>query len=220
MWRHSIVERLTNSGRQLPALFIMPYNPIEYWTERGMSEDNFQINIDHHLNQREKLRMLLQQLGIIKSVLEIGCGNGRLTAELFASKIEIEEYVGIDISQDRIDRLQKRLESGNIQLYNQVQVQFFAIPFEKLNLHVKKDLVFASEVLLHVKPEDIEVFMRRMINHCSGFIVHIDWWQKDYIGDIAEHNFRHDYETLWTQLGQRVEIIPISDNQAMFVVKM
>jgi SAM-dependent methyltransferase len=87
---------------------------------------------------RRILKSMIRPLGI-KSMLDIGCGQGSLLAEL---KLEFPyiELCGVDISKTGVELAQKRVPEG----------QFWVIDVAREALNKKCDLVICSEVLEHI----------------------------------------------------------------------
>ena len=69
------------------------YNPTEYWHERGkVYKKNFIYDKDKRLQEEFLLTHLNGISGSFKSVLELGCGFGRITKLLLTNYDNITEY--------------------------------------------------------------------------------------------------------------------------------
>jgi SAM-dependent methyltransferase len=90
---------------------------------------------------RRILKTMIRPLDI-KSILDVGCGQGSLLAEL---KLEFPhiEPCGVDISQSAVKLARQRLPYG----------EFWVMDIARETLNKKCDLVICSEVLEHI-PDD------------------------------------------------------------------
>jgi trans-aconitate methyltransferase len=111
-----------------------------------------------------------------ESVLEVGCGFGRI-ARLIRSVRPDAEYTGIDISPTMI-------ASADVP---GVIVSSLA----DYRPRRKYDLVIAVEVLMHVPPRDVQAAVRKLDRLASRYIVTCDWTVP--VANVADHNFLHDY---------------------------
>jgi SAM-dependent methyltransferase len=92
----------------------------------------------------EHLREFVRSLGRIERALDLGCGDGRLTAELDAG-----ELTGADVSAVALDRARGRVPGARL-----VGVDpDAALPFEDGEF----DLVLLAETLEHVR--DVQLFL-------------------------------------------------------------
>ncbi len=137
------------------------------------------------------------------SVLELGAGTGRMT------KIMLEElkgrYLYTIVEQDK-DKVMKMFDSMNGQLSVYPLIGDI-MEFIELNHSHDYDLILASEVFMHIKPEDIS----KLISKCSEFlttngtILNIDWstTKGEYMKGIEKSKwcFIHDYDKLYTKNG-------------------
>ncbi len=160
--------------------------------------------MDEYLDQQGKLKMELCKLdlsGDRTSVIEVGCSSDGFTQELMDTLV-IDEYIGINESlielHKVIDKIVKKAGMS----------QFFQIPFDKLNLKKKKSIIFSSGVLSKTDENEVSIVMRRMILASSKYVIHID------------DDNSHDYEKLWIQLGEEVEVIPTMGRKAIYVVRL
>ena len=90
-------------------------------------------------HQREWGTKLIAELGLrgTESVLDLGCGDGTLTAQL-ADLVPQGEVVGIDASQGMIDAARPK-ERGSL--------RFFLLDINNLNLTARFDIVFSNATL-------------------------------------------------------------------------
>lgn len=134
--------------------------------------------------------------GSFKSVLELGCGFGRITQLLLTNYNNITEYLAVDISPDQIEN-DKSLLSPTNKLSQQVKLDFLVSDIQSLRLDKQYDLVILSEVLLHILPTDIDSVIKKLITLSKKHIINIDWYEDIPPKSQASHNFIHQYEALY-----------------------
>jgi SAM-dependent methyltransferase len=172
------------------------YNPSEYWHERGkIYKKNFRYDKNKRLQEEFLIAHLNNISGSFKSVLELGCGFGRITQLLLSNYNNISEYLAVDISPDQIENAKSLLSSSK--LPNQVKLDFLVSDIQSLRLDKEYDLVLLSEVLLHILPEDIDSIIKKLITLSKKHIINIDWYEDNPPKSQASHNFIHQYETLY-----------------------
>jgi SAM-dependent methyltransferase len=174
----------------------LSYNPSEYWHERGKV---YQKNFRYDDNKRLQEEFLIDYLNVIsgtfKSVLELGCGFGRITKLLLSNYSNITEYLAVDISPHQIENAKSLLSSMN--LSDKVKLDFMVSDIQSLNLDKKYDLVILSEVLLHILPNEIDSIIKKLLSLSNKNIINIDWYEDNPPEEHAPHNFIHQYETLY-----------------------
>ena len=174
----------------------MSYNPSEYWHERGkIYKKNFRYDKNKRLQEEFLIAHLNNISGSFKTVLELGCGFGRITQLLLSNYNNISEYLAVDISPDQIENAKSLLSSSK--LPNQVKLDFLVSDIQSLRLDKEYDLVLLSEVLLHILPEDIDSIIKKLITLSKKHIINIDWYEDNPPKSQASHNFIHQYETLY-----------------------
>jgi SAM-dependent methyltransferase len=182
------------------------YNPSEYWHERGKV---YQKNFRYDKNKRLQEEFLITHLngisGSFKSVLELGCGFGRITKLLLTNYSNITEYLAVDISPDQIENAKKLLSSTK--LPNEIKLDFLVSDIQSLKLDKKYDLVILSEVLLHILPTEIDSIIKKLITLSNKHIINIDWYADHSPRIQARHNFIHQYETIYKKYTEPSTII-------------
>lgn len=88
-----------------------------------------------------------------ESLIEVGCGDGRLLAEA-ASRFENKELIGVDYSPRAI---------SFAHAFNP-KLDFRTLDVTKESLNKKFDVVLLSEVLEHIEPTDIPAFLGSLAN--------------------------------------------------------
>jgi SAM-dependent methyltransferase len=193
------------------------YNPAEYWRERGkIYKKNFRYDKSKRLQEEFLIDHLNNIAGSFKSVLELGCGFGRITQLLLTNYNNITEYLAVDISPDQIENA-KSLLSSTKSANNQVKLDFLVSDIQSLRLDKEYDLVILSEVLLHILPTDIDSIIKKLITLSNKHIINIDWYEDHSPKSQASHNFIHQYETLYKKFTDpattTITRIPIKRNK-------
>ena len=195
----------------------MSYNPSEYWRERGkVYKKNFRYDKDKRLQEEFLLTHLNDISGSFKSVLELGCGFGRITKLLLTNYDNITEYLAVDISPDQIENAKNLISSAK--LSNKVKLDFLVSDIQSLKLDKQYDLVILSEVLLHILPTEIDSIVNKLISMTKRHIINIDWYEDQPPKTQAPHNFIHQYESIYkkyTEPSTRIERIPIKKKKKL-----
>ncbi|HYJ01251.1 MAG TPA: class I SAM-dependent methyltransferase [Nitrososphaeraceae archaeon] len=198
----------------------MSYNPSEYWRERGkVYKKNFRYDKDKRLQEEFLLTHLNGISGSFKSVLELGCGFGRITKLLLTNYDNITEYLAVDISPDQIENAKTLISSAKIS--NKVKLDFLVSDIQSLKLDKQYDLVILSEVLLHILPTEIDSIVNKLISLTKRHIINIDWYEDQPPKTQAPHNFIHQYEALYkkyTEPSTIIKRIPIKRKKFMSTV--
>lgn len=165
----------------------MTFDPDQYWTLNAhliaQTSDS-----DEHRFTEGIIRDLLLQLGPIGSVIDVGCGRGRL-ARVVRDVLPAALYSGMDLGPAQIAATREVRPDGD---YFQSRLQDFR-PKRKW------DLVIASEVLLHIPPDDIQQAVKNLRRLGRRWIVTVDWTQP-VLPPIAEENWLHDYRSLFGKI--------------------
>jgi SAM-dependent methyltransferase len=194
------------------------YNPSEYWHERGKKyKENFRYDKSKRLQEEFLITHLNGISGSFKSVLELGCGFGRITQLLLTNYSNITEYLAVDISPHQIENAKTLLSSTK--LTSQVKLDFLVSDIQSLKLDKEYDLVILSEVLLHILPTEIDSIIKKLIALSKKHIINIDWYAEHPPRIQARHNFIHQYEELYkkyTEPSTIVKRIPIKRKKKLF----
>ena len=185
----------------------MSYVPKEYWLERGkLYKQEFQYNKKFKLQEQMLIDYLKKQVSF-STVLEVGCGFGRITKLLLSNFPEITEYVAVDLSPEQIENAKKYVSGVD----KRTALRFIVSDIQSLQLDSKYDLVIAPEVLLHILPSEIKDVIARLEGWSKRNIVNIDWYEEEVPRKAAPHNFIHQYEAIYRQMPRvaRVTRIPI-----------
>jgi SAM-dependent methyltransferase len=185
----------------------MSYVPKEYWLERGkVYKQEFQYNKKFKLQEQMLIDYLKKQVSF-STVLEVGCGFGRITKLLLSNFPEITEYVAVDLSPEQIENAKKYV----LGVDKRTALKFIVSDIQSLELDSKYDLVIAPEVLLHILPLEIKNVIARLESWSKRNIINIDWYEEVVPRKAAPHNFIHQYEEIYRQMPRvaRITRIPI-----------
>lgn len=165
-----------------------------YWIDRG------KIYFDQHrrLNPISKFRFRIQEESLMRllhkyefrSVLEIGCGYGRITKKILNDKnFSINKYLATDISIDQVNKAKDLVQDDRVQWKLQNVLDF--------DYDEEFDLVLASEVFMHIKPDKIGDVINKSLDASRNIVVNIDWCRPTEPLEIGGFCFQHDYEKLY-----------------------
>ena len=182
------------------------YNPIPYWREAGKTYYQDFKNNDVYFNQEVKL---LEYLGDVapnkspafESVLELGCGFGRIT-KVITDTFIIGEYVAVDVSPEQL---------SHVKVDEEVNLKLIESDIRSFTSRRKFDLVIAVEVLMHQLPSEVESIIAKMKSLSKKHVMSLDYYCEENV-ELAPHNFNHDYPSLY---GPNVTMKRIGE-QALF----
>ena len=198
----------------------MRYIPSEYWFERGKKyRDEYRPNKYAEL-QENILLDYLKNIPISSSfstILELGCGFGRIAKLLLSNFPNIMEYIAIDLSPHQIENA-KEFVKPVIDIKEHNPLKFIVSDIQSFQNEKKYDLIISSEVLLHVLPSEIEKIMNKIVDMANKHIINIDWYEGKTPKNAAPHNFIHQYETIYRSMPtvSNVYRIPIAKKESWF----
>jgi SAM-dependent methyltransferase len=171
------------------------FNVNEYWLKRGRSYIREQrLDLEYHRLQE---RFLFEVLGEVRppmqTILELGCGFGRVT-RLLAGHFPEAQITALDLSPDQLDHARTYCASlGNIGFQ---QYDFYAgAPFPGSGY----DAVIAIEVLLHHPPAMVGNLIAKL-SDIARLVVNIDW-SENWPWKTPEHVWVHDYKAIYEENG-------------------
>lgn len=164
-----------------------------YWKKRGQkfsSELENQPNyIKSYMQTQEKLVLTKLKSGNWNKILEIGCGNGRLTKSLLKIP-NVKKIVAIDISKDLIKYAMNKIQDD--------RVVFQTIDLNEFETDEKFDLVFGSEILMHIPENQIKDIISKLLNLCKKKLYFIEYYDlKQINNNTSDYCFMHDYKNLF-----------------------
>lgn len=208
---------------------ILTYNPQQYWTEQGkIYKEQFRYNKNFKLQEQMLIDYLKRNFSRSSSltVLELGCGFGRITKLLLLNFPNIKEYLAVDLSQHQIENAKEYVRPQEIIIKNEGKanpdIKFLVSDIQSLQVDKKYDLVIASEVLMHVLPSEINEVISKLVNLSDKHIVNIDWYEKQIPKRVAPHNFIHNYEEIYKNIPSitLVNRIPIEKKKGLLSFKI
>jgi trans-aconitate methyltransferase len=142
------------------------------------------------------------------TVLEVGCGFGRITKLLLSNFPYITDYLAVDLSVDQIENAKEFVRPA---VARHDQLNFVVSDIQSFQNQKKYDLVLASEVLMHVLPSDIDEVMRKLVTISKNHVINIDWYEEQTPKKAAPHNFVHQYENIYKNMSSVTDVyrIPI-----------
>ena len=170
-----------------PRAFV--YDPVAFWTANGpeLAKPGTE-GVDQGMVLKE-LTLLVDELEGITSVLDVGCGQGRL-AHWLKDVLPDAFYAGLDLGTPQLTGTKLVRPDGEFFLAD------IRDPLPEELQGRQWDLVLASEVLLHVPPAEIQAAVDNLKLLAGKYLLTVDWSQP--IGSVkpAPWNWLHDYETL------------------------
>jgi trans-aconitate methyltransferase len=168
------------------------YDPVHYWQTRGETYEA-KFRAERYRDQEAALIETLEALPTPRSVLEVGCGFGRIGA-LVRDLWPDARYMGLDLSPVMLASARERLPDGE---FRESALADFRPGFRRW------DVVLAVEFLMHVPPGDIEAAVGRLLGLARRAVVSCDWTIPARRSP-AGHNFLHDYHALYAVAGPRM----------------
>jgi SAM-dependent methyltransferase len=179
----------------------------KYWVDRSVgykeefNKHNFFLNRYFKLQEEILLNLLKTEIDF-NSVLEVGCGFGRITKLITEEFPKVERITAIDISPAQIENAKKYV--------NNDKVKFLCGKIQDLNIHSENyDLVLASEVLMHINFTDICPVIEQLVRISKKNIINLDWYRQTSGIESLGYCFAHDYESLYKKYGCKVDVVDI-----------
>lgn len=180
----------------------MAFDPDEYWRAAGLHIATLSESPEHRLVD-SILTASLPELEPIKDVLDIGCGRGRI-ARILQTALPDVAYTGMDIGDAQIAHTMTVRPDG----------EFYLSRLQDFDPLRDWDLVIASEVLMHIPPDDIYAVADKLKGLARKWIVLVEWTQP-VPEPIAPWNWLYDYPTLF---GEPAQAIPVAQ-QTIFLFR-
>lgn len=184
----------------------MTFDPRTYWPAMGPWLAGPGAISPEHIRIEGLLRQLLPELAPIHSVLDVGCGRGRL-ASVLGEVLPSAHYSGLDIGEAQVQATSEVRPDGTL----------YKVPIQDFNPKHKYDLVLVSEVLMHIPPNEIKVVCDKLLKMANRYVLAIEWTQPIGTLPVAEWNWLHDYRALFGD--EHIEQETVQDLQSIFLIK-
>jgi len=155
------------------------YNPEEYWENRAVLW-SLQADDNYSLPKKDEnvIKKWIKELEF-ETVLDIGCGNGRMV-EWFKDK----QYVGVDISKKLIDISKERFPEQDFRVQK----------VEELG-NERFDLVFSYTTLEHITEDTWEDAVKAL-KKCGRQALIIEPADFESRGYCHSHDYEKDFKVL------------------------
>ena len=178
------------------------YDPIKFWIQEktDLPKPNQKAeSILAHIEHIKALTYLLQHIkDNVESVLEIGCGYGRITKYLFDNSNNtlpnLRSYDAIDLSPLKIETARSYIPAEK---HRKLMLWTENFAATRMQIARRYDLVFSSQVLMHQPPSDIGSWIKKMSSLSRRYIINLDWFEEQEPANVAPWNFIHDYEKIY-----------------------
>jgi SAM-dependent methyltransferase len=166
-----------------------------YWNERGRTyHTEVRLAEDYHRLQESILVDVLKLSGLqARSILEIGCGYGRMT-KILAAAFPGSRITALDLSEDQLANARRYCGENQ------------DIVFQQHDLYSGKplptggfDLAVAVEVFLHHPDHAVRGFIKQIKEHAQC-IASIDWCE-EWQTPVSHHVWIHNYRALYNDTG-------------------
>ena len=185
--------------------YFASYEPKHFWEEFGkVYIKTFGIKEGHKNPLNLNVNYLLSRIAILKpkSILEVGCGFGRMLV-FVAANIPALSVVGIEFSSTMIESAKEFLNNHKNQLLKLpaiIQADAKNLPFKDKSF----DLVYTHVCLTHISPEDIVQVRREISRVARDGIIHIERYRYPYEHD-QPHVWSHQHIPHYQRLGWKLK---------------
>jgi len=189
-------------------MFFKKYMPVDYWTKRGKKYKDDFVHNEFFKIQENALVDYLKTIQF-ESVLEYGCGFGRIT-KLLLDNFELKKYKAFDLSEEQINNAKKICSNHN--------VEFEVSTIQDYDDNQKYDLVIGVEILMHVTPTEIRNVLEKLSHLTKNHMINVDFYEDPYVTKLAKHNFCHKYSLIYEGLSnvKNIRKVKIHENQSIF----
>lgn len=213
-----------------------------YWYEKGKKyRKSFRYTKEKQI-QEKVLVKYLNSISPFTSVLELGCGFGRITKLLLTNFERIEKIVAVNWSPYQIYNAKENLRNLRKKPFG---IEYIISDIASISFKEKFDLVILTEVLQHIPPYQIYLIVEKLKSFSKKHIISIDNYENTFETKLTidpdlkfytniskklfPHTFNHPYHDIYGSSGLDVIIIPIikenfynslRDNQYLFHIKI
>lgn len=183
------------------------YEPNSFWMQEG-KRVMYGLDEPRYKEQYDVLIPYLDRLQF-DSILEIGAGDGRIT-DYLRDNYQVEKHTCVDFSADRKQMFLNNIKGFNPDDYINADFLVTEVP--------KADLVITCETLVHVRPERIEEFIKKMIDSSNKHVVFIEYKPK-VKSTLVYYCFEHDYEGIIKKLGYKFVSKRVNEIQKLYHIE-
>ena len=122
-----------------------------------------------HTRRLEHVRALLLSLPEHDTVLDMGCGEGKMIGLLLEQE-EVKHIIGVDVAPFVLERAHKRLAVANLppRVRDRLTLEQGSLLYSSERLReAKVDVALLIEVIEHLEQEHLDVAMHTMLGHCQ-----------------------------------------------------
>lgn len=190
-------------AHQLPANY-------EYWREHGndwVAEyvTRKQRHVLYHIQELMLTDYVLRHAESVAqpfAVLDYGCGVGRHLRNV--SRLSNVECFGFDQSATMAAGCLRWTSREWFDAHVRTGEPVGTLPFPDGRF----DLVYTTEVLVHVRPEDLDAILAELVRVCRGHILHLEPAPGvALLPDAHEGCWAHDLPAAYARLGLRVDMV-------------
>jgi len=166
-----------------------------YWAERGRTYNTEErLTKDYHHLQESFLVDVIKLSGLApQSILEIGCGFGRVT-KVLSAEFSHCQITALDLSEDQLANARRYCgDCQNVVFHRHDLYSGEAFPGEQFNLAI------ATEVFLHHPGQAVRGFIKQ-IRDKAQWIASIDWCE-EWQTPVSHHVWIHNYRALYKEAG-------------------
>jgi 2-polyprenyl-3-methyl-5-hydroxy-6-metoxy-1,4-benzoquinol methylase len=197
-YRTFFVERLSEDSIQESEKMSMN----EMWIERGkdylvkFNKKSFIQKARYWIQEQVIIGALdrVQKIKKIDTILDAGCGFGRIT-KILCEFFPYAEILGVDISPDQLREARRVLP----------RVTFWTVDLTSSLMRTVSDLVVCVEVLMHIDPDNILKAVASLTRGEPEFIVIVDWDSTSHedirLADLAGFCWIHNYGKMFSDAG-------------------
>jgi len=176
-----------------------------YWRQHGLTWAE-----EYDTRKRSQPLYHIQELMLVDyfihhapaRVLEFGCGPGRHLKNL--SRIRGIEIFGYDQSRSIVQGCLEWTSQQWIDQHVEVGEPVGPLPYEDSAF----DIVFTAEVLVHVRPEDLDGILTELVRVCKGHVLHLETSEHHKLAATVHAGcWKHDLVGAYARLGRHCEVL-------------
>lgn len=171
-------------------------------TNKPNPEEKIEQSI--HLNEK-RLEAVISKLqeNNVKTVLDLGCGEGKLLKQLLENK-EITKISGMDVAFSELEKAKKRLHFDDMPDMQKKRIELFQGSLTYRDSRFEGcDAITLMEVIEHIDVERLPVFEKIIFGYAKPKLIIVTTPNKEYnnkFENLLEDQLRHkDHRFEWTR---------------------